>query len=234
MAEKKKLDQLHFLLAGLALLLLVFLIVVVTQKTPTKISMSFPRGSLILEPTEEKIDYESLLDKIYSTEFSKAGLMNWLDKKNIFSFEDPSIVTALNKKLCEPNTERGLEERFKRDRECAEEDVAAGLRELERKKKVPFHYLGSVVKVGIPSKTDQPPQNRANVCNNSDFFGARIKLHHPKNKKSIEVQATGKYLCLSPAEYPDIQLNSEDAGKLFPGSLQKYQEAVAIILSYDP
>ena len=53
----------------------------------------------------------------------------------------------------------------------------------------------------------------------------------PVTSNRIEVQVSGTYLCTGFNEFPNIQLGSEDAQKLFPGPFQKLQEAIAVGLN---
>ena len=196
------------------------------------LSIEFPAGKIKIDAKLPKVNYEQLLEEIYSKEFSKAGLMGWLNQKKVFSFTDESLVTALNKDFCDPIPDEPLDKKLDVGRKCASQPVAKKLRELAKSKEVPFHYVGVVVKVGIPKLDDQQPVGRASVCKNSEFLGQKIQLTNLRTKpnKSIEVLASGLYDCTGVGTTPDIQLNYKDAKELFLVPLDKFQEAVAVIL----
>ena len=181
------------------------------------------------QPAE--IAHDKLLKDIFPQQFSKDGLMGWLADKNIFAFEDERLVKALNERLCEAIPEQPLDRKIKAAQDCANLPVATRLRELADKKWIPFHYVGVVVNVGVPEREDQPQIGQASVCASSALRDERVELTNSRTGNRIEVQATGRYTCTGFTTYPDIQLNFEDAGKLFSEPLGKYQEAVAVVLN---
>ena len=71
------------------------------------------------------------------------------------------------------------------------------------------------------------------MCDERGLRGRKVRLTNPLNNKSIEVEATGRYVCTGFDRVPDIQLHPTDANAIFDGPLGEYQEAVAVILGLD-
>ena len=91
--------------------------------------------------------------------------------------------------------------------------------------------MGTIINVGISLDSEhRPPEGKANVCQERELRGKKIALTDLRSKQSIEVVATGRYACREFSRYPDLQLNSNDADKLFSGPLDEYQKAIAVVL----
>ena len=203
-----------------------------SNPTEQSVEVTFPGGSALrLDASQPEIAHDQLLEEIFADTFMRVGLMGWLADKDIFSFGDARLVEALNERLCGSIPEEPLDQKIKASQDCAEVPVAAALRQLVDQRQVPFHYVGISVQVGIPAREDQPEFGRAHACEDSEFRGKRVELTNPSTSKRIEVQVSGTYLCTGFNEFPDIQLGSEDAQELFPGSFQKFQEAIAVVLN---
>lgn len=167
-----------------------------------------------------KIDVEKdlegpdvLLKKIFSAPFSKDGALGWLKKEHkVFSIGDMDITEEIQKL----NIENPLSRR---------------LREISEKRKGPWAYQIAEVSIGIPPHKLQPDKGYANVCESGDYLRQKVELTNPKSDKRINVVATGKYSCPPDYEYPDMQLNADDAKELFGGVVfDKTQKAKALIL----
>ena len=144
---------------------------------------------------------------------------------------DPRFVTALSERLCEPIPDEPLSDKIKAGKKCSDLPVAKGLRNLASLYQVPFHHVGTIINVGISLDSEhRPPEGKANVCEEGELRGKRIALTDMRSKQSIDVVATGRYACREFSRYPDLQLNSNDAGKLFSGPLDEYQKAIAVVL----
>ena len=199
---------------------------------PSAVELTFPGGVAMKMDGSQPIAHSELLEDIFSEKFSRDGFVGWLAEKDIYSIRDERLVDAINKRLCESIPEQPFEARIQAARACAEENVATSLRMLVARRQIPFHYVGTLVKVGIPSLEDQPPVGRANVCAESDLLDKEVELTNHRNGRRIEIEASwGRYPCTGYATFPDIQLNFDDAQELFPGALDEYQEAVAVILN---
>ena len=194
--------------------------------------LTFPGvAGLKIDISQPEIAHDKLLKDIFAQQFSRDGLMGWLADKDIFVFKDERLVEALNKRLCDIIPEHPLDRKIKAAQDCAELPVSTSLRQLADQKRVPFHYVGIAVNVGVPEREDQPQIRQASVCANSALHGERVELTNPRTGNRIDVQATGRYTCTGFTTYPDIQLTFEDARKLFSEPLGKYQEAVAVVLN---
>ena len=200
-----------------------------------EIEVTGPNGTTLHLAVEGfTLDQQALLNAIYKDDFARDGLMGWLSDKQIFKTSDPSLADALNTELCEPIPPTPLSAQIEAARKCAELPVALRLRELADQRDTPFHYIGRIVQVGIPeNEMNRPPNSRANVCGEGGLHGRAVRLTNPLNNKSIEVEATGRYVCTGYDRVPDIQLNPTDAAAIFDGPRDEYQEAVAVVLGLD-
>ena len=202
------------------------------------LNVTLPEGDVKVADAMVDVDsvavgHEELLEGMFSEDASKDALMVWLAGKKIFSFDDPRLAEVLENDLCAPVTGESPKARVAAAEECASKDLAAALRKLSEQRKVPFHYVGTVVQVGVPSTEDQPVAGRANVCRNSKFRTKKLELFNPQTSGRIEVVASGLYTCTGYSDYPDIQLNYADAKQLFRNPLDKYQQVVAVPIRED-
>ena len=194
--------------------------------------LTFPGGSgLKIDTTAPQIAHGKLLDDIFAQQFSRDGLMGWLADKDIFSFGDVRLVEALNNRLCGSIPGQPLDQKIRASQNCANLPVAAGLRQLVSQKRVPFHYVGVSVQVGIPAREHQPQLGWASVCEDSELRSKRVELTNLRTPNRIEIQASGTYRCTGFTKFPDIQLSFKDALALFPGPFNELQEAVAVVLN---
>ena len=175
-----------------------------SNPTEQMIDVTFPGGSITLDSSQPEIVYDKMLKDLFAKKFSKDGLMGWLADKDIFSFEDERLAKALTERLCASIPEQPLNLEIQAAQDCAEKPVAAHLRQLVTKRKVPFHYVGIDVKVGVPELKDQPDSGEASVCATSEFRDQRVELTNPRTHNRIEVQVSGRYTCTSYTTYPDI------------------------------
>ena len=146
--------------------------------------LTFPGfAGLKIDTSQSEIAHDKLLEDIYAQQFSRSGLMGWLADKDIFSLGDARLVEALNERLCESIPEEPLDQKIKASQNCANLPVATGLRQLVSQKRVPFHYVGVAVQVGIPAREDQPRIGRASVCEDSELRSKRVELTNPRTPK---------------------------------------------------
>ena len=220
---------------NVVIILLSFVCVAVAWKDAAEKTLSITAGglSMQLEAKGQEIAHEELLAQMYESDFVRAGLIKWLAHKDIFHISDPGLAEALNKNLCGSIPAGPLPDRMRAARECAEKEVVRNLRQIARRKEVPFHYVGKEVEIGIPSESEhQPRAGGANTCEeDDDLAGKRVELTNPLNQKKLEVQASGYYPCSGVGRTPDVQLNPADARKLVDGPLKKYQSAIAVALN---
>ncbi len=160
-------------------------------------------------------------------------LLGTLANQGVFAVDDPRIAAAIEN-LCEPIPRTPLEAYLSAAIKCAEQPVPNALRQLARQKSPPFHTSGRVVTIGVPDTNDQPSVGRANTCQNGEWFRRRVLLTNPLNGFQVTVDATGHYgqgICGPIVGAPDIQLNEGDALSIFDGPIDKFEEAVAIIVN---
>jgi hypothetical protein len=219
---------------ALVTLVIGFLVGRGTPSDPAKQSVKilFPGGgSVEMDVSQREIAHAAVLERLFSEEFTRDGVLGWLARKAIFSVHDERLVNALKTDLCEPIPETPLAARIEKARACASRPVANGLRALAEQKLPPFHYVGVEVRVGVQAEElHRPTQGNANVCRESGFLGKQVALTDPASGAQVVVRASGSYPCTGYARFPDIQLNPEDARALFNRALLEYQKAVAVPL----
>ena len=202
-----------------------------SDPTDQTTEVMFGDFGLKIDTSQQQVDHRTLLENLFANDFGKAGLMSWLADKEIFSFDDARLAEALNERLCGPIPEQPLDQKIEASQDCADLPVAADLRQLVDQKRVPFHYVGITVQVGIPAREHQPRPGGANICADSELRGKRVELTDPQTSNRIEIQPSGTYECTGFTRFPDIQLNFEDAQELFSAPLNELQEAVAVGLN---
>ncbi len=185
--------------------------------------------SIDLAAENDTVNQADVLNQLFTDEFSKPGMLAWLNKEGIYEIADPDLATALVN-LCDRIPSEPLKEMLAKQQECEAKPVVKALRELARTHSRPFHFVGREVDVGVPGKEVQPPEGRANTCSGGDFEGRNVELTNPINDKKVTVRATGTYLCTGVGRTAHIQLSEADAFKVFDGPLDKYEQAVAVVL----
>ena len=155
---------------------------------------------------------------MFANDFMKDAAIKWLEKKEkIYPVESPDLASAVASELCSPIPDAPMDARLAKGRECARKPVVKALRELASEHMPPFHYVGITGKLGVPDdENDQPAKGKASVCRDSDLFGKNLQVVNPLDSTAIEVEASGYYLCTHAVTFPDIQLGSGDASRLFP------------------
>ena len=195
------------------------------------VSVTLPGGvGLDLEATQDGILLDSLYSRIYADRSFRDGLIARLADDHIYQLTDPRLADALHEYLCSPIPDQPLTERTNAARECAELPVARRLRQLAEMRNVPFHYVGREIRIGVPSREDQPKPGMAHTCKNSEFGDHAVELTNPRSNATITVRATGSYVCTGFTQYPDIQLGYTDAQELFGRPTNKYEAAIAVVL----
>jgi hypothetical protein len=198
----------------------------------SEIEWDYPGGSLKINAKTDLNSPENMLKRLFSTSFSKAGTEKWLkDNYMMYSLEEEALVNALQE-LCAPPANLSAKERQKFMEACVNSPVLAQLRSLAENKEPPFHYIGVDVMVGIPDPEPEP--GIANVCLKNPriplrFLGKQIELTNPVNNVTITVKAVGHYTCTGYNKFPDIQLNLEDARKLFSGQNRQAYDTTKVI-----
>ena len=196
-----------------------------------KLAISFPGGlALDLQAEGDQISHVDMLEQMYAEQFSRAGLLGWLREKSIYQISDREIAAALPGLCEEMSPQDPLQERLRKQQACAQIDVISDLRALASDRDVPFHYVGQEVRIGVPSEDDQPAPRRANACSGGGWHGQDVELTNPLNERQITIFASGSYRCTGVIGTPDLQLNEADALGFFDGALDKYEEAVAVII----
>jgi hypothetical protein len=184
-------------------------------KKKTEIKWNIMGQELSINMEEDLVDHKTLLNKLFSEDFSKSGAKEWLKKnQNLYELTDPEVVKQI----------------ASLDYDAI---VAKELREMSIKRIGPWDYQFDTVQIGIPEVADQPVAGYASVCENGSYFNKRLKVYSLDQTKSIVVIASGRYACPKNGLFPDIQLNAVDAERLLGSSkFSKYQSGMALIL-YD-
>jgi hypothetical protein len=178
------------------------------------LKISFPNGNLEVEIKNSQLNSEQLLSKIFTTEYSKAGAIDWLRRnQKVFHISDRDIPIEYAKML--PNlTDEAFADRTKRLQNIIQSNsVLADLREKSKQKLPPFQFIGRETKIGVPRVEDQPRPYYMHVRFNSQLAGKRIKIRNPYNEE--------KYLILKARaaieESADVEihLNKDQAVYLF-------------------
>ena len=203
-----------------------------------------------MDVSQPEIEHSDYLTNMFKDQFVRDGVLGWLarnqqvysisnpdlfdalKKKHIYSISDLGLVEALEKHLCDTIPDYPLTERIHKGQECAEKPVAAGLRQLQMKRRKPFHYVGFNVRIGVQADgASRPASGRANVCKDGGLLGKQLELIDSVSNNVIVVQASGWYTCSGYTRYPDVQLAPDQASTLFNRTLDEYQEAIAVLLN---
>jgi hypothetical protein len=221
------------LILGVALMAILAPRVMPSSPTKSTLKILVPggKGGIELNVEGDSVDYEKVLSQLFADDFMKDAAIKWLEKKErIYPIESPDLAAAISSELCSPIPDAPMEARLEKGRECAQKPVVKALRELASEHRPPFHYVGITGKLGVPDdENDQPAKGKASVCRDSDFFGKNLQVVNPLDSTAIEVEATGYYLCTHAVTFPDIQLGSEDATRLFPKTVRRRLEDVIIV-----
>ena len=213
----------------------VIIVVLARPDNPTtqSVNITFPGGiALEMDVSQPEIAHSALLTQLFSEEFTRDGVLGWLAREQQnFSISDERLVAALEESLCDPIPNSPLSEKIEKGQECAAKSVAVALRRLQEEKRIPFHYIGVPVRVGVQAdEASRPLPGRANVCRESELLGRQVELFDPVSSNTIEVLASGSYPCTGFSRYPNVQLGPDQARQLFNRPLQEYQDAVAVAL----
>lgn len=185
---------------------------------------------LAFKGTANSIDYKAVLNQMFSNELMRDGVIGWLGKnQRIYSLEAVDFANALKTGACEPFPEKPAELRLQKRQECADKPSNDALRKLAFSGEAPFHSVGKKVRIGTQSESGRKPINGvALVCNEGEYA----------NKKLIVVNASGLtkefigspgYLCPDAKQFPEMQLNLDEAKELFGQKLNKYNFAIAYL-----
>jgi hypothetical protein len=225
------------LFAGVALGVLIMVLIghssspAQVKKTNLKITGPKDWGSLDFSVEGDGVDFEKVLNGMFSNTFYRAGALGWLEEKQkIVPLESDSLATKIETDLCDPFPDQPLDLKIRKKRECAAKPAVKGLRDLAFNRKRPFHYVGNVGRMGVPELTqNKPTKGYANACKPGDYYGKRLQIGNPENNAVVEVLANGPYACTDAANFPDIQLSPEDARTLFPNAKLGQTEPVVIV-----
>ncbi len=211
----------------------VFMVGQIGPVNPTRAALEITAGlfSIKINNEGESLDYQTILEAMFDNNFIKSAAIEWLGKEhNIYPLEDVSLVTAIEKSLCDEIPEKPWHERFKKANDCAKKPVAAKLRKLANNHQPPFHFVGFERVAGFPAGQGAPTTGYAYVCGNRQFFGKQLHVMNPKTNKLVEVNASRSLgYCTGLSGRPDIQLGSHDARTLFGNKPLSRTEMVIII-----
>jgi hypothetical protein len=203
------------------------------QPTKTSLKVTGPDGKASVEFNVEgdSVDYSQLLNNMFADDFLRPAAIGWLgEKKKLYPLYDERLATAIAQELCEPIPDMPFEERLEKGKACANKPVPSRLRALALDHKPPFHYIGVLVKAGVPAEpAHQPQPRRANVCRDGGFLGKRLQVINPRTQKTLVVKAANSYTCTGYVRFPGIQLSPKDALALFEGQPLAALEDVIVV-----
>lgn len=208
-ARKKK-SHAPWWLLGISLLSNVFLFFN-RDSNSQKMTIPTPLGDMVIEAEDGEINPAKFLDSLYSDDYTRGGLMQWLANKNIYRVDDPELAQALTSQVCKTFPTHDLDARLRSEKECAEKSGVKELRQLASEREVPFHRVGKIIEIGIPGSIQEA--GRAYACYDSDYLGKRVLIINQGNhmqQVQVEIDHKGRYSC-KPSSAPDIQLSKEDA-----------------------
>ena len=228
MDHLKKWNHLYSILVGMALMGIIWF--GMSNANSKQLKISIGDASLEMQAENMEIRHEELLDMVYADNFARGGLIEWLANKQIFEVANPDIVDVIATKVCAPIPEDDWEMKLHFGRDCAEKPIVAELRRRADHRRVPFHYIGDIVTVGVP-ENPRPSQGRAYACRDGIFWGKNVRLTNLNdNQRVVNVEVIGYYACTDPTA-PKIQLGEEDAIVLFEGPTRKIERAEAIVMN---
>ena len=181
--------------------------------TKTKIKWKFQNHEV--EVNLDK-DFESLsttLNKVFADSISRLSTVVWLKRNHgLYEAGDLELIPKI--------AELGYNNAF-----------SSELRKVSERRDGPWAYQWDTVRVGIPSRNDQPRKSFANACINGIYKGKKIRIMSLDQKNRIEVEVTGFYDCIDGLPFPDIQLNARDAREIYGSyNFRVYNSAIALIL----
>ena len=185
--------------------------------------------SIDLAAENDAVSQADVLNQMFADPFSRPSMLAWLADKDIYEITSPQLVGALVNQ-CDPIPTEPLAEMLAKQQECEAKPVVRALRDLAHTHSLPFHFVGREIDIGIPAAKDQPAEGRANTCDGGEFEGRNIELTNPVTNSQVIVRASGSYLCTGVGRTAHIQLNQADAFKVFDGPLDKYEQAIAVVV----
>ncbi len=201
---------------GLMILGAILLLPVIRLLYPDSdnIEIGFPDGKLSVKIANNHIDYRSLLNKVFKDEESKAGMLQWLNGKNIFEVSDPKLVDKLAEIFpsVSQSNESLVQKANRLNTLLNKYKVIKELRTKADLKESPFQYIGKKITIGIPSQEDQPRKSFVNVGFESEFRDKTILIKNPLNKKELKVRGRGAF---PKVEDELFQLNNKQVQYLF-------------------
>lgn len=179
------------------------------------IEWGYGGSTLKLDLKKDLDDAAILLTKIFSEPFSRIGAVDWLkEHQRLYPIVDAD-VSFVDSAILDLSFDG---------------PAAKRLREVSQQRLGPFSYQVDTVRIGFPAGSHHPKNGEANVCESGKYRRQTIRLANIIDGASIDVRASSTYECPPQFTYPDIQLNHEDAKKLFgEGALNKYETALALI-----
>ena len=120
------------LIFGLSLMALLAKTVFPINPTKTTLQITGPegKGGFSLKVEGEPINYEKVLEQLFTGTFMRYGVTGWLaQKEKIYSIESEELVTAIATQLCGPIPESPPDEKLRKEQECVNKPIVARLRE---------------------------------------------------------------------------------------------------------
>ena len=135
------------------------------------------QNSIQLTVSESNLEFNTVMDSIWSNEESKEVTKVWLQKKNFFHYQDRELADFLRTQMAETpsdGTEESLKDRRDRlNKSLKDNPLIDALRKLARNYQPPFQHIGKMISVGVPSE-QQPEDDIVYVSFGSEFGGRKV------------------------------------------------------------
>lgn len=176
-----------------------------------------------------KMQLTEVLDSIESRELATGETSVSMREKGYFHYKDRRLSDRLSAELSDTHPEgddESIEQRTNRlNLVLADNSLIADLRDRARQHLPPFQYIGTPVRVGVPSG-NQPRSSTVYVAFESEFEGRVVQIRNPKNERHLTLRAIGAF---HPTTAVDFQMNTRQAIYLF-GRVNTTVRAVVFIL----
>ena len=189
------------------------------------------QNSIQLTVSESNLEFNTVMDSIWSNEESKEVTRVWLQKKDFFHYQDRELANFLSTQMGRTPSDGAretTEERMRRLNESLDDNpLISELRKLAQNYQPPFQHIGKMISVGVPSG-QQPEDDIVYVSFGSEFEGRKVQIWNPKNGKHEVFRARGAFYDTEAVQV-DFQMNESQAIELFE-HVNFTAEAVATVL----
>lgn len=199
------------------------------QGESSDMEASAPGIATVKFKSQARSDYATVLRQLFADPKQRGEVVAWLESNaSIYAPTSHNLPDAVALAACESFPNEVNPDVIAAKRRCAEKPNVRRFRQLASEHKPPFHYVGLLGAMGVPSGS-RLTQGMANACRPGDIFGKRLQVANPESGAQVEVTASGSYICTGALPTPDVQLSPEDARTLFPDRALAKTEQVLIV-----